>query len=506
MSAELNGTSHSSLSLTPRELAATLFRRPRLVAGSFGLMFLAAVLFVVFSPRYESHFKVLLRRGRFDPVVSSQPASAMDFTRADITEEELNSEVELLRDENLLKQVVISASLIPATTRVSDRLAEIEHAVRKLTRRLNVAALKKSNLIEVSYKDTVPERAARILSALSEVYVKTHLNLQRPAGEIQFFEQQTAESEKKLHQSEANLVHFTRTRGVVSAALQRDIALQKLGEADAANRLIDQDSVETERHIASLREQIASFPSRSVTLKRWADNPQVLEKMKTHLLELQLKRTELLTRFEPSYRLVLEVEREISDTRASIEAEALTPIRDETSDKDPNYEWARMEMEKAQVRGDGLRARQFDASTQVASLRTFAQQLQSDSIDQQDLMRTAKADEENYLLYLRKREEARIGDALDERRILNVAIVEPPMVPALPAHSVFLYFIAAFGAAIAFAIGVAFATEYFDPTIRTPDEAYNVLQVPVLAWLPAPEVALRSPHGYRNSQSRVVVQ
>jgi uncharacterized protein involved in exopolysaccharide biosynthesis len=371
---------------------------------------------------------------------------------------------------------------------------------------LNVAALKKSNLIEVSYKDTVPERAARILSALSEVYVKTHLNLQRPAGEIQFFEQQTAESEKKLHQSEANLVHFTRTRGVVSAALQRDIALQKLGEADAANRLIDQDSVETERHIASLREQIASFPSRSVTLKRWADNPQVLEKMKTHLLELQLKRTELLTRFEPSYRLVLEVEREISDTRASIEAEALTPIRDETSDKDPNYEWARMEMEKAQVRGDGLRARQFDASTQVASLRTFAQQLQSDSIDQQDLMRTAKADEENYLLYLRKREEARIGDALDERRILNVAIVEPPMVPALPAHSVFLYFIAAFGAAIAFAIGVAFATEYFDPTIRTPDEAYNVLQVPVLAWLPAPEVALRSPHGYRNSQSRVVVQ
>jgi uncharacterized protein involved in exopolysaccharide biosynthesis len=118
MSAELNGTSHSSLSLTPRELAATLFRRPRLVAGSFGLMFLAAVLFVVFSPRYESHFKVLLRRGRFDPVVSSQPASAMDFTRADITEEELNSEVELLRDENLLKQVVISASLIPATTRV----------------------------------------------------------------------------------------------------------------------------------------------------------------------------------------------------------------------------------------------------------------------------------------------------------------------------------------------------------------------------------------------------
>src|ERR1700694_1303202 len=118
MSAEVNGNSNTPLALTLRDLAATLFRRPRLVAASFGLVVLAAVLFVVFSPRYESHFKVLLRRGRFDPVVSSQPASAMDFTRADITEEELNSEVELPRDENLLKQVVISASLIPATTRV----------------------------------------------------------------------------------------------------------------------------------------------------------------------------------------------------------------------------------------------------------------------------------------------------------------------------------------------------------------------------------------------------
>src|SRR4030088_1012239 len=106
MSAELNGNSNTPLALTLRDLAATLFQRPRLVAASFGLVVLATMLFVVFSPRYESHFKVLLRRSRFDPVVSSEPPSAMDFTRADITEEELNSEVELLRDKDLLKEVV----------------------------------------------------------------------------------------------------------------------------------------------------------------------------------------------------------------------------------------------------------------------------------------------------------------------------------------------------------------------------------------------------------------
>ena len=504
MSAELNGSSGPALSPTPRDLAATLFRHPRLVAACFASVLVATMLFVVFSARYESHFKVLLRRSRFDPLVSSQPASAMDFTRPDITEEELNSEVELLCDQDLLKQVVQVARLVPADTPDLERPVEIEHAVRKLARRLDVDALKKSNLIQVRYKDTNPERAARILAALSTLYVQRHANLQRPPGEILFFDQQTAAYEKRLHQSEAELVHFTRARGVVSAALERDIALQKLGEADAGYRQIDQDRVETERRIASLGEQLKSFPTRSVTLKRWADNPEVLEKMKTHLLELQLKRTDLLSRYQPSYRLVQEVEQEIAETRASIAAEALTPVRDETTDKDPNYEWARMELEKAQVQWDGLRARQSAASIQVASLRTFAQQLQSESVDQQDLLRNAKAEEDNYLLYLHKREEARIGDALDEHRILNVAIVEAPVAPALPEHSVFLYLLLAFGLALAFSVGIAFTTEYFDPTIRTPDEARGLLEVPVLAWLPAPEAEMPSISGI--GRAKVVVQ
>lgn len=504
MSAELIGNSHTPTPPTPRDLAAILFRRPRLVAASFGIALLATMLFMVFSARYESHFKVLLRRGRFDPVVSSQPPSTMDFTRPDITEEELNSEVELLRDEDLLKQVVQVAGLVPANTQDRERAAEIEHAVRRLARRLDVEALKKSNLIQVSYKDTSPERAARVLTALSTLYVQRHTNLQRPPGEIQFFDQQTAEYERKLHQSEAELVRFTRVRGVASAALERDIALQKLGEAVASYRQIDQDRVEAEGRKRSLREQIKSFPSRSVTLKRWADNPEVLEKMKTHLLELQLKHTELLTRFEPTYRLVQEVEKEIADTQAAIAAEALAPVRDETTDKDPNYEWGRMELEKAQVESDGLLARQSDAAAQVVSLRRVAQQMQSDALEQQDLMRDAKADEDNYLLYLRKREEARIGDQLDERRILNVAIVEPPVAPALPVHPTALYLLLGFGLALTASVGMAFTSEYFDPTIRTPSEACRLMEVPVLAWLPAP-AASRST-GSRLSRSKEVVE
>src|SRR5262249_52881202 len=157
-------------------------------------------------------------------------------------------------------------------------------------------------------------------------------------------EKQTSEYEGKLRESENELVRFARDRGVAAPALERDISLQKLGEAEATCRQLDQELAESMRRAASLRDQVKAFPSRSVTLKRWSDNPQLLEKLKTHLLELQQKRTELLTRYEPSYRLVQELDLQIEQARQSIASEAQTPVRDETTDKDPNYEWARMEL------------------------------------------------------------------------------------------------------------------------------------------------------------------
>jgi uncharacterized protein involved in exopolysaccharide biosynthesis len=190
------------------------------------------------------------------------------------------------------------AKLVPADVREADRPAETERSVRKLARGLDVESVRKSNLVRVGYRASDPAQAARVLTALSTVYVQKHMELQRPSGELSFFQQQTDEYGNRLRHSEDQLAQFTRTQGVVSAAAERDIALQKLGEAEANCRQIIQNRAENERRMAALHEQIAKFPQRSVTLVRSADNPELQEKMKTRLLELQLKRTELLTRFQ----------------------------------------------------------------------------------------------------------------------------------------------------------------------------------------------------------------
>ena len=105
-------------------------------------------------------------------------------------------------------------------------------------------------------------------------------------------------------------------------------------------------------------------------------------------------------------------------------------------------------------------------------------------IEHEDLIRNAKTEEGNFLLYLNKREEARISDALDNKRILNVAIAEAPTIPALPVHSPWYFVLIGTLLAAVVSMAAAFASDYLDPTLRTADETKKVLEMPVLAAMP----------------------
>jgi uncharacterized protein involved in exopolysaccharide biosynthesis len=121
---------------------------------------------------------------------------------------------------------------------------------------------------------------------------------------------------------------------------------------------------------------------------------------------------------------------------------------------------------------------------QLAQYRRSAEQLGQDSVTQNDLESSAKAAQEAYLLYVRKREEARMADAADERGIVDSVIAERPIVPALPVWPAWMVLLAGCCGASFAATLAAFATDAFDPAFRTPEEVMAYLETPVLACLP----------------------
>ncbi len=95
---------------TPRDLFAVIFRQQRVVLVSFIVVLLGMSLSWLLTPRYRAHMKILVRRERLDPVVSSE-ASVTQNKPEEMSEEELNSEVELLNSQELLRKVVLATGL-----------------------------------------------------------------------------------------------------------------------------------------------------------------------------------------------------------------------------------------------------------------------------------------------------------------------------------------------------------------------------------------------------------
>jgi len=466
-----------------------LFRQQRVFVCVSGLVLGMAIFYVSGGARYQAHMKILVRPGRADAPVSAQENAPLDLTRLAITEEELNSEVELLRDDEVLREVVEKNGLGGRDWLHFLRLGEgreqrVERATRRLAKKLQVEPMKKTNLIAISYASADPRQAVKVLQSVANAYLEKHTIVHRPSGELLFFEQQTSESRRQLEDAKQRLLEFSSGRGVVAAAQERDLALQKLSDVDASHRQTRIDLAETQQRVWELEEQLKILPERTTTQLRTADNPELLKALKSSLLDLQLKRTQLLTKFEPSHRLVQEVDQQTAQAQAAIAAESTSPVRDETTDKNAHFEWATSELQQARVRLKALQARAAATGAQEAAYRDIAKRLGEDAVSQDDLQSTEKAAEENYLLYLKKQEEARMADALDQRGIVNVAIAEEPVTPALPSSSTWTVLVIGLVAAGTAGTGAAFAVDYLDPALRTPEDVLKCLNAPVLASLP----------------------
>lgn len=471
---------------TLRDIAAVLFRQRWVILTVFIGVLVAMAFSGMWIPKYEAEMKILVRRQRSDAIVTPSANAPAQFNNDQVSEEDLNSEVELLNSDDLLRDVVLITGLAPKPRSAMDHDGEerVAVAVRKLSKDLKIEAVLKTNVISVQYAARNPRMAASVLNALAAAYTEKHLKVDRPIGELKFFDQQAAQYKEGLDQAQAQLTAFTKKSGVVSAELERDSALQQADQFDSTASQAKAQLIETEQRIRTLSSLLHSVQPRITTAMRTSDNPQLLEQLKSTLLNLQIKRTDLLTKYDPTYPLVQEVDQQISEAQKAISEEESKPIRDETTDPNPNYEWIREELTKAQTDLSDLKARAAASASLAAQYQADARRLNEDEIVQQDLLQDAKTQEDNYLLYVRKREEARISNALDERGILNVALAEEPVVPALPKRSPLAVGLLTLALGVTASLTAAFTFDQMDPTFRTPDELAGYLGTPVLAALP----------------------
>jgi uncharacterized protein involved in exopolysaccharide biosynthesis len=493
-----------------RDIVTPLFRRKKILAITFVLVLGAVVsLAVLVGPIYTSRMTILVNRERLDPLMTPEATTQMVTTGTPITEEEINSEVELLSSRDVLEQVAAANGLDrprdgwsfgrifhPSRSR-EDRMAR---AVKNLAKAIKVEAVTKTNLIQVKYSSSDPQLAYGVLKSLGDFYRQKHVAVHRPAGSYEFFARETERYREALQQAEANLRDFE-NRGRIAApeAQETNLALQ-VANSVGLMHAAEQAAVADDERIRNDRQQMSKIPQRLPTVQTSAAADKLLDELYGTLLSAQTRRTGLLMKYDPAYPLVQEVDQEISQTKEAIANGEKTRYVTESTGLDPTFEALREDDAKTQADHAAQAATVAATRRSIESMEARMVDLDRQSIARQDLQREIKADEENYLTYLAKREQERMSDALDTTRIANVAIAVPPAIPVLPAFGWPIIALAGISLATIASIGSAYAVDYLDSSFQTVGQLTEGLGIPVVVALPRASAFTRS-NGYIEGDS-----
>ena len=445
--------------------------------------------------------QVVASRERSNPKVTGEQNAAVEENGLGVTSDGMVvSEVALLQGRDLLEDVVRTCNLTkpahPAAVLaaglkpVSEGMEaidtkELERATNILASKLRVDAQKTSRIIDVKYGTSgSPETPACVLQTLGKLYLAKHLMLQRPAGTFDFFAAETERYEQALAESETRLANFGKNEGVAAPEIMRTDMAQQLVASNASLYQARQAIAADLHRLDDIRKQMSETPSRSSTVETSDSANLLLEQLQSSLLAAEVKKIQLLAKYDPSYPLVLEADAEIDETKKAIADADEAKYVNSSTDRDPTFEYLRQDKAKTEADLASEQATVAELNNTVHAMQSEMVSLDAKAVKQGALLREAKANEANYLLYLTKREQERTSDALDEKRIANVAIAVPAEVPALPSRSPISILIPGFFLAVLGGIGAGYLAELMDPSFRTPAEVEEMLNISVLAAVP----------------------
>ena len=141
-------------------------------------------------------------------------------------------------------------------------------------------------------------------------------------------------------------------------------------------------------------------------------------------------------------------------------------------------------MLQARVQLRALNEKKSALTRQVENYSTSAADKKRKGFEYDRLLREVNARKENLDLYKKRAEEARISDAMDERKFSNAYILERASVPLPRADfSAFMLMAMTIIAAMGIAVAAAFGLEYLNKTLRNEDDIEEQIGLPVLATI-----------------------
>jgi polysaccharide biosynthesis transport protein len=408
------------------DILYVVFRRKFLLAA---LLILAALIFayavVSHVDTYKAEAVVMIRR--------QTPSYAMPAESRQILlrEELVNSEIEIIESPAVAEAVVDSLGLAKNGNRL--------RAVHNLANAIKAVAEPSSYIIKISYTSRDPEKAARVVNAALDAYLKVRSSVTFDASAVEYLDEQATRARAKLDSVGEAIVEHGAQGGQLAPGL---LSQQQMGLVNAYNN-----------NLKDLNTKIAMLEKLIVRMENWlasgadvSDAPSEDIAEMTNVRQAKASHVDLLIKLEtarakytPDHPEVQRLEREVKGSEAIIRQEIREGINREkqllaeyeSQKKATEETLAELHAENERIAEDDMRLRILERELDIRS----------------DL----------YGVIVDRREQFRITAATDPS-LQNVGVVSRASVPVTPSTGgvnmkfVFALFTLVFGTALIFAV------------------------------------------------------
>jgi uncharacterized protein involved in exopolysaccharide biosynthesis len=446
------------------------------------IIFLTIVLTVTIgtflvSPTYEAFSQILVKFGR-ENIYTPTATGSQVLIDTSSKEDRINSEVEIIKGRNLIEKVITELGIKniypylnekPLTSGSSSKkISSFEKAISLFQTKLEVEPITKSDIIEIKFQHGNPVIAAQVVNKLIDAYLEHHITVYKQSQNYNFFDDQVKLLEKKLKDSEDELEAFKYQNNISSLTEQKTVLLNQISNMELELAKTRSEISEKIGKIQALNKYL-SEPSAKIELGQETDfNPYSVSNIRGRIADLKLKEQELLTKYNEQSQLVANVRQEIEKANQLLDKEER--IYHDKAVKSVN---------------DDLNALRSKGESQKQHLSQYQQELnriKSVEMRVNELERQTKLNEDSYLLYVKKTEESRISNAMDNQKIANISVVQPalplfkPVKPKKALNIILSIILGAFSG-----LGTAFFIEYFSHTFNKKEDVEKRLGIPVLA-------------------------
>ncbi len=461
-------------------------RRKWLILIPAALIAIGAALVIQQLPNvYRSEMLILV-------VPQRVPESYVKSTVTARIEDRLQSISQQILSRTKLEQIVNDFDLYRRERNSGELMEDIVEEMR--SRDIGIGVVK-GDAFRVSFAADDPRTAMRVTERLGSLFIdESHRDREVLAqGTSEFLSNQLDDARRQLVAVESKLQEYQRTfngelPSQLSANLQglhnTEIALQNLGESLNRDR---ERRIAFERTVADVLEA-PEKPAADAT------RPDIAQTLQDELRTAEQGLIAVELKLKPEHPDVRRLRRNVDELRKRVEAQKLEGTLTSRPSVDALMDYAkRKRLMDAKAELDNI-DREIQAKTAEEDrlrgmLGMYQARIEATPVRESELASLTRDYEtlsQTYRSLLQKKEESEISANLEKRQIgEQFKILDPARMPEKPVSPdrPHLYLIAVL-ASLAIGIGLGFASEYFDRTLRTEADVRAALNLMVLATVP----------------------